>query len=58
MIFNITPHMLRRIAPRFIISRVIQYSHFAEAMSIEVMKQPFGTHFEYFRTEDSKNYYV
>ena len=36
--------MLARIAPRFVISRVIQNAYYAEAMAVELLKQPFGQH--------------
>lgn len=50
--------MLAMMAPKFVTSRVIQFSHFAEAMSIELLKQPFGSHLDYFMSIDSKHFYV
>jgi hypothetical protein len=36
--------MLAKIAPRFVIGRVIQNSYYSEATAIEILKQPFGRH--------------
>ncbi len=37
-------NMLAKIAPRFVISRVIQNSYLAENQAIELLKVPFGNH--------------
>jgi len=50
--------MLAKIAPRFVISRVIQNAYHAENMSVELLKQPFGTHVDYFAIFDAHRYYV
>ena len=50
--------MLAKIAPKFVISRVIQNSYFAEKMSVELLKQPLGKHVDYFGMIDSQKYYV
>ena len=50
--------MLARIAPRLVISRVIQNAYYAEAMAVELLKQPFGEHADHFAIVDPANYYV
>ena len=40
--------MLAKIAPRFVVQQVIQNGYFAEAMTIELLKQPFGNHENFF----------
>jgi hypothetical protein len=50
--------MLAKIAPRFVISRVIQTSYFAEFMAVELVKQPIGESAISFYFEDPKKYYV
>ena len=50
--------MLAKIAPKFVISRVIQNAYFAEKMTMELLKQPFGQHEDYFGVMDSQKYYV
>lgn len=50
--------MLAKIFPKFVISRVIQNAHFAEAMAIEVLKQPIGSHKVYFGHIDYKYFNV
>lgn len=42
--------MLAKLVPRFVISRVIQNSYFAENQLVEVLKQPLGSHEDYFHT--------
>lgn len=55
---DIINQMLAKIAPRFVISRVIQNAHTAESMCVELLKQPLGYHDEYFGTIDASNYHV
>jgi hypothetical protein len=50
--------MLAKIAPRFIISRVIQTSYFAQFMAVELVKQPIGESAISFYFDDPKKYYV
>ena len=50
--------MLTRVAPRFVISRIIQNAYQAEAMSVELLKQPLEFNEEYFATGDAKNFHV
>lgn len=40
--------MLARIAPKFVVSRVIQNSYLAENQAIELLKIPLGSHYDYF----------
>ncbi len=44
--------MLAKIAPRFVISRVIQNAYYTDMMSVELLKQPFGTHRNYFGSQN------
>jgi hypothetical protein len=50
--------MLAKLAPRFVISRVIQNGYYADSMSIELLKQPFGSHLNYFGSSDAHHFYV
>ena len=50
--------MLAKLAPRFVISRVIQNAYFADMTSVELLKQPFGTHRNYFASSNPEKYYV
>lgn len=50
--------MLAKIAPRLVISRVIQNAYHAESMSVELLKQPFGSHQDYFGIHDAHKFYV
>jgi hypothetical protein len=50
--------MLAKLAPRFVISRVIQNAYYADSMSIELLKQPFGSHLNYFGMVDAHHFYV
>lgn len=50
--------MLAKLAPRFVISRVIQNAYFVDMMSVELLKQPFGTHRNYFGAINPERYYV
>ncbi len=50
--------MLGKIAPSFVISRVIQNSYYAKTMSIELLKQPFGSHEHYFGMQNPSHYFV
>jgi hypothetical protein len=50
--------MLAKIAPRFVISRVIQTAYFVDMMSVELLKQPFGTHRNYFGCVNPEKFYV
>ena len=50
--------MLAKLAPRFVISRVIQNAYFVDMMNVELLKQPFGTHRNYFGTVNPEKFYV
>jgi len=50
--------MLAKLAPRFVISRVIQNAYYVDMMSVELLKQPFGTHRNYFGTVNPEKFYV
>lgn len=50
--------MLAKLAPRFVISRVIQNAYYADMMSVEMLKQPFGTHKNYFGTVNPERFFV
>ena len=50
--------MLAKIAPKFVISRVIQTSYYANYMAIEVAKQAFGESANDFYFNDAKKYFV
>jgi len=50
--------MLAKLAPRFVISRVIQNAYYVDMMSVELLKQPFGTHRNYFGSVNPERFYV
>lgn len=50
--------MLAKLAPRFVISRVIQNAYFVDMMNVELLKQPFGTHRNYFGSVNPERFYV
>jgi hypothetical protein len=50
--------MLAKIAPKFVISRVIQTSYYAHYMAVEVAKQTFGESAVDFHLNDAKKYFV
>lgn len=50
--------MLAKIAPRFVISRVIQTAYYADFMSVELTKQIIGESAISFYYDDPKKYYV
>jgi hypothetical protein len=50
--------MLAKLAPRFVISRVIQTSYYAEFMAVELTKQIIGESAISFYFDDPKKYYV
>lgn len=50
--------MLAKIAPRFVISRVIQNAYYANYMAIELSKRIIGESAISFYTEDAKKYFV
>lgn len=50
--------MLAKIAPRFVISRVIQNSYSAESQAVELLKASFGFRDEYFNLVDPQDYQV
>lgn len=50
--------MLAKIAPRFIISRVIQNSYFAENQAVELLKASFNFRNEQFDRVDPQDYQV
>lgn len=50
--------MLAKLAPRFVISRVIQNAYYVDMMSVELLKQPFGTHRNYFGAVNPERFYV
>ncbi len=50
--------MLAKLAPRFVISRVIQTSYYAEFMATELTKQIIGESAISFYFDDPKKYYV
>jgi hypothetical protein len=50
--------MLAKIAPRFVISRVIQTSYYANYMAVELSKQIIGESGLSFYYDDPKKYYV
>lgn len=50
--------MLAKIAPKFVISRVIQTSYYAHYMGVEILKQTFGESAIDFYINDAKKYFV
>lgn len=50
--------MLAKIAPRFVISRVIQTSYYAQYMAVELTKQTIGESAISFYFDDPKKYFV
>lgn len=50
--------MLAKIAPRFVISRVIQNSYLAENQAVELLKVPFGSHTSQFQLLEPQDYSV
>ena len=50
--------MLAKIAPRFVISRVIQTSYYAQYMAVELTKQIIGESAISFYFDDPKKYFV
>lgn len=50
--------MLAKIAPRFVISGVIQNAYYANYMSLELTKQIIGDRGLSFSLEDPKKYFV
>jgi len=50
--------MLAKIAPRLVISRVIQTAYYAENMAVELIKEPIGESALHFYFEDPKKYFV
>ena len=50
--------MLAKIAPRFVISRVIQNSYLAENQAVSLLKKRFEDRDEHFAAIDAENYQV
>ena len=50
--------MLAKLAPGFVISRVIQNAYYVDMMNVELLKQPFGTHLNYFGVQNPEKFYV
>lgn len=50
--------MLAKIAPKFVISRVIQTSYYAQYMAVELTKQIIGESAISFYFDDPKKYFV
>jgi hypothetical protein len=50
--------MLAKLAPGFVISRVIQNAYYVDMMNVELLKQPFGTHINYFGVHNPEKFYV
>lgn len=50
--------MLAKLAPRFVISRVIQTAYYADFMAVELTKQIIGESAISFYFDDPKKYYV
>ena len=50
--------MLAKIAPKFVISRVIQNAYYADYMAVELVKEIIAPELDNFYTSDPKKYFV
>ena len=50
--------MLAKIAPKFVISRVIQNAYYADYMAVELVKEIIAPELNNFYTTDPKKYFV
>ncbi len=48
--------MLARLAPKFLIPRIIQNSYLAENQTIQLLKIPLGEHFDYYNSTNPEDY--